>query len=81
VFNVEQRASVTDEGRPLAPMVIWLFNTYAGLTTGLAGFVLNRTELVVVGLVLVMSGSALAHVVAKVMSRSPVGAARRLSER
>jgi hypothetical protein len=71
MFNGEQRGSVTDEGRPsLASMLIWLLNTYAGLSTAVAGFVLNKTELVVIGLLLVMSGSTLANLITKVMSRA-----------
>ncbi|MDT5240928.1 MAG: hypothetical protein QOD97_3126 [Mycobacterium sp.] len=79
MFNGEQRGSVTDEGRPsLASMLIWLLNTYAGLSTAVAGFVLNKTELVVIGLLLVMSGSALANLIAKVIESLPVGVARLL---
>ncbi|MCW2565405.1 MAG: hypothetical protein JWQ31_3965 [Mycobacterium sp.] len=62
-------------------MLIWLFNIYAGLSTAVAGFVLNNTELVVIGLLLVMSGSALANLIAKVIESLPVGVARLLRER
>jgi NAD/NADP transhydrogenase beta subunit len=59
-------------------MLIWLINIYAGLSTAVAGFVLNNTELVVIGLLLVMSGSALANLIAKVIESLPVGVARLL---
>ena len=71
MFNTEQRALVTNEGRPsFAPMLVWLFNAYAGLSTAVAGFVLDNAVLVGVGLLLVVSGSALANVISTVMNRS-----------
>jgi hypothetical protein len=60
MFNVEQRASDADEsGRSLAPVVISLLNTYAGLSLAVAGLVLDTTALVVGGLILVMSAAVL----------------------
>lgn len=71
MFDGEQREPATDEGRPsVAPMLIRLFNTYAGLSTAVAGFVLDNAVLVGVGLLLVVSGSALASLITKVMNRS-----------
>jgi hypothetical protein len=74
MFNAQQRGLVTDEGSSsLVPMVIWLFNAYAGLSTAVAGFVLDNAVLVGVGLLLVVSGSALANLISKVMKRSQSG--------
>jgi NAD/NADP transhydrogenase beta subunit len=71
MFDGEQRELVTDEGKPsVVPMLIWLFNTYAGLSTAVAGFVLDNAVLVGVGLLLVVSGSMLAGQITKVMNRS-----------
>jgi NAD/NADP transhydrogenase beta subunit len=58
MFNIEQRASDADKpGRSLAPVVISLLNTYAGLSLAVAGLVLDTTALVVGGLILVVSAS------------------------
>ena len=58
MFNAEQRASDADQsGRSLAPIVISLLNTYAGLSLAVAGLVLDTTALVVGGLILVVSAS------------------------
>src|SRR3954471_8982749 len=60
MFNVERRASDADEpGRSLAPVVISLLNTYAGLSLAVAGLVLDTTALVVGGLILVVSAAVL----------------------
>jgi NAD(P) transhydrogenase beta subunit len=60
MFNGEQRGLATDERRmSLAPIFIALLNTYAGLSTAVAGFVLNSTAMVVVGMLLVGSGAVL----------------------
>ena len=60
MFNVERRASDADEpGRSLAPVVISLLNTYAGLSLAVAGLVLDTTALVVGGLFLVVSAAVL----------------------
>ncbi len=39
----------------MVPVVISLLNTYAGLSTAVAGFVLDKTVLVIGGLILVGS--------------------------
>src|SRR6267154_1295159 len=60
MFKVEQPGSEADErGGSLAPVVISLVNTYAGLSTAVAGFVLDTTALVVAGLILVVSAAVL----------------------
>ena len=71
MFNVEQRGLARGErGMSLAPVVIWLLTTYAGLSTAVAGFVLDNTALVVAGVILVGSGSVLANLVTKARNRS-----------
>jgi hypothetical protein len=71
MFNGEQRGLATDERRiSLAPFVISLLSTYAGLSTAVAGFVLDNTVLVVAGFLLVVSGSVLVNLITKVMNRS-----------
>lgn len=70
MFKGEERGSATDERRKLAPIFIALVNTYAGLSTGVAGFVLDKTVLVVVGVILVGSSSILVNLVTKAMNRS-----------
>jgi hypothetical protein len=58
MFNVEQFGSDADErAGSLAPVVISLLNTYAGLASAVAGFVLDVTALVVGGMILVVSAS------------------------
>jgi hypothetical protein len=60
MFNVEQRGLTTDEHNvSMAPVVISLINTYAGLSAGLAGFVLDSAAMVIGGLLLVGSASVL----------------------
>jgi NAD(P) transhydrogenase beta subunit len=71
MFNGEQPGLATDERTmSLVPILISLLNTYAGLSTAVAGFVLDNTVLVVVGFLLVGSASVLAHLITKVMNRS-----------
>jgi hypothetical protein len=71
MFNGEQRGPASYEGTlSLAPMLVWIVIVYAGLTTAVAGFVLDVTVLVVAGGFFVCSGSALANLLAKAMSRS-----------
>src|SRR5829696_6005800 len=60
MFNVEQRGLTSAESDvSVAPVVISLLNTYAGLSTAVSGFVLDKTALVIGGLVLVGSASML----------------------
>jgi len=71
MFNGEQRGLAGDERRiSLAPLLIWLATAYAGLSTAVAGFVLDNTALVVVGGILVCSGSVLANLITKASNRS-----------
>jgi hypothetical protein len=54
----EQRARVPDEDRrSLALILVALLSIYTGLSTAVAGFVLDITELVIAGLVLVCCAS------------------------
>ena len=60
MFNVEQRGLTTDEPKMSpVPVVISLLSTYAGLSTAVAGFVLDNTAMVVAGLLLVASASVM----------------------
>ncbi|MDT5186060.1 MAG: transhydrogenase beta subunit [Mycobacterium sp.] len=60
MFNVEQRTSEADErGGSLVLVVISLLNTYAGLSSAVAGFVLDSMVMVVAGMLLVGSASVL----------------------
>src|SRR5882762_4461092 len=60
MLNVEQLGPEADErSRSLAPVVISLLNTYAGLSLAVAGLVLDTTALVVGGMILVMSAAVL----------------------
>ncbi|MDT5119782.1 MAG: hypothetical protein QOE30_5521 [Mycobacterium sp.] len=60
MFNVEQPGSGADErSGSLAPVVLSVLSAYAGLSSGLAGFVLERTALVIGGIVLIASASVL----------------------
>ena len=60
MFNADQRGLATDERRvSMVPIVISLLITYAGLSAATAGFVLDSTVMVVAGMVLVGSASAL----------------------
>ncbi|MDT5014777.1 MAG: hypothetical protein QOD39_937, partial [Mycobacterium sp.] len=74
MFNGEKRGLLTDEGRSsLAPMLIWLFNVYAGLSTAVAGLVLDEAVLVCVGFLLVVSGSMLAKLITMWTNRTESG--------
>jgi hypothetical protein len=60
MFNVERRGLATDKSSvSLAPVVISLLNTYAGLSLAVVGFVLDSTAMVVAGIFLVASASVL----------------------
>jgi NAD/NADP transhydrogenase beta subunit len=66
MFNGEQRGWATDERRTsLASILISLLNTYAGLATAIAGFVLDSTTLVVAGMILVGSAVVLVNGMAR----------------
>jgi hypothetical protein len=57
-FTAEQRGLATEEPSvSLVPVVTSLLNTYAGLSAAVAGFVLDNTAIIVVGMMLVGSGS------------------------
>jgi acyl dehydratase len=61
-FNAEQREWAIDECRTsLTSILIPLLNTYAGLATAIAGFVLDNTALVVAGMILVGSAVVLVN--------------------
>jgi hypothetical protein len=71
MFIGEQRGLATDEGRmSLASIFIALLNTYAGLSTAVAGLVLDNTVLVIAGVILVGSSSILVNLITKAMNRS-----------
>ena len=53
------RVDADERGGSLAPVVISLLNTYAGLASAVAGFALDTTALVVGGVILVVSASVL----------------------
>jgi NAD/NADP transhydrogenase beta subunit len=64
MFNTEQRGLVVGFRRlSLTPVLIALLTAYAGLSTAVAGFVLDSTAMVVVGLVLVGSGRVLVNLI------------------
>jgi NAD(P) transhydrogenase beta subunit len=66
MFNDEQRGWAADERRTsLASILISLLNTYAGLATAIAGFVLDSTTLVVAGMILVGSAVVLVNGMAR----------------
>jgi NAD/NADP transhydrogenase beta subunit len=68
MFNAEQREWTIDERRTsLTSILIPLLNTYAGLATVIAGFVLDNTALVVVGTILVGSAVVLVNGMAKAL--------------
>jgi hypothetical protein len=70
MFNTEQRGLVVGFRRlSLTPVLIALLTAYAGLSTAVAGFVLDSTAMVVVGLVLVGSGRVLVNLITWAMSR------------
>jgi hypothetical protein len=70
MFNAEQREWAIDERRTsLTSILIALLNTYAGLATAIAGFVLDNTALVVVGMILVGSAAVLVNGMAKALNR------------
>ena len=60
MFNVQRRA-LEAGGREgsVAPVVIALLSTYAGLSSAVAGFVLDKPALVIGGMILVGSASVL----------------------
>jgi hypothetical protein len=60
MFNIEQRGLTTDEPNvSMVPVVTSLLTTYAGLSTAVAGLVLDKTALVIAGLILVGSAAML----------------------
>jgi NAD/NADP transhydrogenase beta subunit len=66
MFNAEQREWTIDERRTsLTSILIPLLNTYAGLATVIAGFVLDNTALVVAGMILVGSAVVLVNGMAR----------------
>jgi hypothetical protein len=70
MFNAEQREWAIDERRTsLTSILIALLNTYAGLATAIAGFVLDNTALVVAGMKLVGSAAVLVNGMAKALNR------------
>ena len=78
MFNGEQRARVPDEDRrSLALILVALLDIYAGLSTAVVGFVLDITELVIAGLVLVCCASLPISRVAKRRANSKGFTSRR----
>jgi NAD/NADP transhydrogenase beta subunit len=71
MFNEEQRGLASDADRVLlAPILISLVVTYAGLSTAVAGLVLDIAVLVIAGLILVGSALVLVNLIAKATNRS-----------
>jgi NAD/NADP transhydrogenase beta subunit len=70
MFSAQRRGLTADE-HSTSPLlvVISLLNTYAGLSTAVAGFVLDKTAMVIAGVILVGSGSVLVSVMAKAMNQ------------